>query len=240
VLIAWGDPVSNGPAFQQDASNSAAEQAQQWGMHNDGLVYFPIEGSNRGLLVQNNEYTDDGLLFPDGVNNWSTEKTNKSLNAHGVSIVEIIKNGATGNQAGEWRVVRPSNFARRITGQTAIDIGGPAAGDPKLRTSADPTGRLVLGTLNNCAMGFTPWGTYLACEENFNGYFYTERAPNIPNQGDPEERTSIEKRYGISPFGSGFRFYTTHPRFNADTEPNEPNRFGWGSRNRSFRRPPPP
>jgi uncharacterized protein len=31
VLIAWGDPLSNGPAFNQDASNSAADQAQQWG-----------------------------------------------------------------------------------------------------------------------------------------------------------------------------------------------------------------
>src|SRR5262245_26170600 len=27
VLIAWGDPVSNGPVFNQDASNSAAEHA---------------------------------------------------------------------------------------------------------------------------------------------------------------------------------------------------------------------
>ena len=63
VLIAWGDPVSNGPEFEQDASNSAADQARQWGMHNDGVVYFPIDGSRHGLLVQNNEYTDDGLLF---------------------------------------------------------------------------------------------------------------------------------------------------------------------------------
>ena len=45
VLIAWGDPVSDGPAFKPDASNSAAEQARQWGMHNDGVVYFPIRGS---------------------------------------------------------------------------------------------------------------------------------------------------------------------------------------------------
>ena len=89
VLIAWGDPVSNGPAFKPDASNTAAEQAQQWGMHNDGMVYFPIDGSEHGLLVQNNEYTDDVLLFPDGTANWSQEKTNKSLNAHGVSIIEI-------------------------------------------------------------------------------------------------------------------------------------------------------
>ena len=91
VLIAWGDPLSNGPLFKQDASNTAAEQERQWGMHNDGLVYFPIVGSRRGLIVQNHEYTDDGLLFPDGVNNWTQEKTNKSLNAHGVSIIEVTK-----------------------------------------------------------------------------------------------------------------------------------------------------
>jgi secreted PhoX family phosphatase len=69
-------------------------------------------------------------------------------------------------------------------------------------------------------MGLTPWGTYLACEENFNGYFFRTTAA-------PDPRTALEKRYGISPFGSGNRFYLTHPRFNADTEPNEPNRFGW-------------
>lgn len=131
VLIAWGDPVSDGPAFEQDAGNSAADQARQWGMHNDGLVYFEITGSRRGLLVQNNEYTDDVLLFTDGVNDWDQEKTNKSLNAHGVSVIEIAK------QRDEWRVMRPSRYARRITGMTPISIGGPAAGDSKLMTSAD-------------------------------------------------------------------------------------------------------
>ena len=113
--------------------------------------------------------------------------------------------------------MRPSKYARRITGQTPIKIGGPAAGDPRLKTSADPTGKLVLGTLNDCAMGFTPWGTYLACEENFNGFFQKTAA----------NRTNLELRYGISPFGSGLRLHTTDSRFNADTEPNEPNRFGW-------------
>ena len=120
VLVAWGDPVSNGPEFKQDASNSAADQAQQWGMHNDGLVYFPIDGSRHGLLVQNNEYTDEGLLFPDGIANWNEEKTNKSLNAHGVSIIEIKRGAitaitiaaagaATALKDSEWHVVRPSS-----------------------------------------------------------------------------------------------------------------------------------
>jgi secreted PhoX family phosphatase len=224
VLIAWGDPVSDGPLFSQDASNSAADQALQWGMHNDGLVYFPIAGSSRGLLVQNNEYTDDGLLFTDGVANWNGDKTEKSLNAHGISIIEITKQGGKEKKNGEWRVVRPSRYARRITGQTPIAVGGPAAGDDRLKTTDDPEGKTVLGTLNNCAMGFTPWGTFLACEENFNGFFFTARANSDLAL---DTRTPVERRYGISPFGSGNRFYLTHPRFNADTEPNEPNRFGW-------------
>jgi secreted PhoX family phosphatase len=218
VLISWGDPVSDGPEFEQDASNSAADQAVQWGMHNDGIVYFPINGSARGLIVQNNEYTDDVLLFTDGMAGWNAAKTAKSQNAHGVSIIEVTKQGRgkpAGSHGGEWRVVRPSSFARRITGQTPIDIGGPAAGDDRLKTSADTTGTHVLGTINNCAMGFTPWGTYLACEENFNGYFRKTGT-----------RTPLEVRYGIGATSS-YQWYTTDTRFDANIEANEANRFGW-------------
>ncbi|MCS6946580.1 MAG: PhoX family phosphatase [Steroidobacteraceae bacterium] len=210
VLIAWGDPISNGPSFRQDASNSADDQERQWGMHNDGLVYFPLRGSSHGLLVQNHEYTDDVLLFPDGTANWNADKTRKSLAAHGVSIIEVRK------VRGKWQVVRPSIFARRITGYTPIRIGGPAKGDPRLRTSADPTGRWVSGTLNNCAMGYTPWGTYLTCEENFNGYF---------RKNGPQ--TELERRYGITSAGFGYLWHLTDKRFQVDEEPNEPNRFGW-------------
>jgi secreted PhoX family phosphatase len=210
VLIAWGDPVSDGPAFNPDASNTADEQELQWGMHNDGMVYFPLHGSSHGLLVQNHEYTDDVLLFPDGTANWNAEKTRKSLAAHGVGIVEVKK------VRGTWKVIRPSDYARRITGNTAIRIGGPAKGDPRLQTGADPSGRWVRGTLNNCAMGYTPWGTYLACEENFNGYF---------RQGGTQ--TELERRYGITAGGFGYLWHTTDDRFDVQKEPNEPNRFGW-------------
>lgn len=223
VLIGWGDPISEGPAFEQDASNTAEDQAKQWGMHNDGLVYFPLHGSRHGLIVQNHEYTDDVLLFPDGTAGWNAEKTSKSLNAHGVSVIEVVDDDGDGSCGfglpkgeGAWRVVRPSRYARRITGQTPIAIGGPAAGDPRLVTSGDPTGKLVLGTLNNCAMGYTPWGTYLACEENFNGYFRKTGA-----------QTALERRYGITAAGFGYLWHTTDQRFQVDAEPNEPNRFGW-------------
>ena len=33
------------PAFKPDASNSAAEQEAQMGMHHDGMHFFPLDGS---------------------------------------------------------------------------------------------------------------------------------------------------------------------------------------------------
>jgi secreted PhoX family phosphatase len=219
VLIAWGDPVSKGPAFAPDASNSADDQEQQWGMHNDGMVYFPFDGSSsHGLLVQNHEYTDDELLFPDGTANWDAAKTRKSLAAHGVGIIEVRKTAKRGKKGHRWwnwdleenwEVVRPSRYARRITGSTPIRMGGPAAGDPRV-------GKWALGTLNNCAMGYTPWGTYLACEENFNGYF---RKSGV--------QTPDELRYGITAGGFGYLWHTTDDRFDVDKTPTEPYRFGW-------------
>lgn len=210
-LFAWGDPVGDGPAFKHDATNTAAEQALQAGMHHDGLHFFPLDGSSsHGLLCINHEYTDDGLLHAGGMSPWTAEKVAKAKAAHGVSIIEVRRTGD------EWRIVRPSRFARRITADTPIAIAGPAAGSAGLRTVDDPLGRLVLGTLNNCAMGVTPWGTYLTCEENFNGYFKAGVSP-----------TADEKRYGITARTAGYRWHEHDQRFDAERRPNEPNRFGW-------------
>ena len=131
VLIAWGDPVGNGPEFEQDASNCAEDQARQWGMHNDGLVYFPINGSWHGLLAQNNEYADEGLLFPDGVANWDEEKTKKSSNAHGVSIIEIKKDGQRQITASpRWR----KRWSKgRATGASCVNRASRAASPARRR-----------------------------------------------------------------------------------------------------------
>jgi uncharacterized protein len=215
VLYAWGDPVSDGPAFKPDASNTAEEQALQAGMHHDGIQFFPLPAgdvsSTHGLLAVNHEYTDDGLLHADGMEPWTAEKVRKSQAAHGVAVIEVRLEG------NRWRLVRPSAYARRITGSTPIEISGPAAGHALLRTQADPTGRTALGTLNNCAHGVTPWGTYLTCEENFNSYF-VNHSGTIP---------SLQVRYGITDKGFGYRWHEFDERFDASRHPNEPNRFGW-------------
>jgi uncharacterized protein len=215
VLYAWGDPVSSGPVFKQDASNTAAEQLVQSGMHHDGMHFFSLPlgatSSDRGLLAINHEYTDDGLLHADGMATWTQEKVNKSQAAHGVSVIEV------GLQNGVWEVVRPSTFGRRITAATPMKLTGPAAGTPIMRTALEPTGLQVNGTLNNCAHGYTPWGTFLTCEENWNGYFVNASGAIPPEQA----------RYGISATGAGYRWHEFDARFDAAVNPNEPNRFGW-------------
>ena len=94
VLYRWGDPVgaaAGSPEFKPDASNTADEQALQAGMHHDAIEYFPLPRESRasahGLLALNHEYSDDGLLHPDGLKTWSAEKVRKSQSAHGVSVV---------------------------------------------------------------------------------------------------------------------------------------------------------
>jgi secreted PhoX family phosphatase len=216
AIAPWGDPVGIAgamPAFKPDASNSAADQALQMGMHHDGIHFYPLgegaERSRHGLLAMNHEYTDDGLLHTDGLAHWSAEKVRKAQAAHGVGVIEV----AMAN--GQWQVVRPSPYARRITAQTPFAIGGPAAGHRLMRTAADPDGRTVLGTIGNCASGQTPWGTYLSGEENWSGYF-----------DGPEQNDGDQQRWGLRKSG-WYRWGGHDERFDTRKHPNEFHRFGW-------------
>ena len=212
VIAPWGDPIGvpgRLPAWAPDASNSAADQEVQMGMHHDGIDYFPLDGSRRGLLAMNHEYIDDGLLHTDGLKTWSAEKVKKAQAAHGVAVVEVeARNDG-------WAVVKPSKYARRFTAYTPFAVGGPAAGHRLMRTQADPEGRTVLGTLNNCASSKTPWGTYLSGEENFAFYFDGGDTPSAD-----------QRRWGLRKTGS-YRWPEHDPRFDATKHPNEFNRFGW-------------
>ena len=213
AFVPWGEPVGvpgQMPAWRMDASNSAADQAVQMGMHHDGIHYFPIGGSStHGLLVMNHEYTDDGLLHSDGMKSWTAEKVRKAQAANGVSVVEVAL------KDGRWQVLRPSTYARRFTAGTPFAVGGPAAGHALMKTAADPDGRRVLGTLNNCASGMTPWGTYLSGEENFAFYF-----------DGPERPDADQQRWGLRKSGF-FRWAEHDERFDAKQHPHEFHRFGW-------------
>ncbi len=221
VLIRWGDPLfSDSPEF--DPKNQTAEsQLKQFGYNNDYVGYLPLEPLSgqeaRALLCVNHEYPIAGLMFPDfpkdGYQNITEEQVKITQAAVGNSIVEV------GLKDGEWSVNTKSKYNRRISAlDTEMKITGPAAGHHRMKTSADRRGRKVIGTMNNCAGGMTPWGTYLTCEENFNGHFSGELVANHPE-------TENYKRYNVP---TDYTNWGKHdPRFNLAKEPNEANRFGW-------------
>ena len=132
--------------------------------------------------------------------------------AHGVSIVEIARIN------GSWRTV-PSSYARRIHVNTPVKFGGPTANSDLLLT---PAGNKPQGTLNNCSSGFTPWATYLTCEENFNGYFGVQK-------NTAWQSSESEDRYGFNAMGFSYFWHRFDPRFDLSNPDylNESNRFGW-------------
>ncbi len=220
LLLRWGDAVfPDSPAFDP-YNQTAAAQERQFGYNNDFIGYYPLGAagadSRRGLLCVNHEYTSTRLMFPglSGGRIPSREECAVEMAAHGGTIVEIER-----TRNGAWRPVLDSRFNRRITsGGTAMTLTGPAAGSDRLKTRDDPTGRQVIGTMNNCAGGVTPWGTYLMAEENFNGNFLGALA-----DGHPEAENHA--RYGVP--GGWYQWGRYFDRFDVSKTPNEPNRFGW-------------
>lgn len=222
TLLRWGDPIIAGAPDFDPLKHDAAAQAGQFGYNCDFVHFCPLpEGSgasDHGLLVVNHEYTDAHMIFPGFADGKAAlEATTAEMAAyeqagHGLSVVEVKRDG------NGWSAVPDSRLNRRITLATEMELVGPAAGDARLKTAADATGTRVLGTMNNCAGGWTPWGTILTAEENVHQYF----------GGDPEAtpEAANAKRMGIKGEPS-YAWGKFADRFDISKEPNEPNRFGW-------------
>lgn len=215
VVAQWGDPLfSNVPEFDHATRGTSASQALACGDNNDGMDLFQVDGAN--VMVVNNEYTNRGVMF--GYNESGLPETiedvNKGKMAHGVTIMEIAKTN------GEWGIVKDSRFNKRFTPDTPINVVGPARGSKLLKTADDTEGTTILGTYSNCGNGRTPWGTYLACEENFNGYFSNSLGEDAP-------LTAEQKRYGVKNKDWGYGWAKADYRFDLSKTPNEPNRYGW-------------
>jgi len=225
VLLRWGDPLmADAPAFDP-ARQTPEAQGKQFGYNNDFVGYVPMQGaadpSAHGLLFVNHEYTNPHLMFPgvveikDGkavMKNATPERYAIEAMAHGATVAEIRKTD------GKWALVRDSKYNRRITVATEMQLTGPVAGDARVRTNADATGKKVFGTLNNCSGALTPWGTFVSGEENFHGYF----SGKLP-EGHREEANYKRLAVPSAPYAWG-RF---EERFDLAREPNEANRFGW-------------
>ncbi|TWP52912.1 PhoX family phosphatase [Lentzea tibetensis] len=219
VVIRWGDAVlPDAPKFDFDNQTPEA-QAKQFGFNNDFCGLVPLPGWDRWLMVSNHEYTTESFMFKDWAPDKITERHAKiAWAAHGLSVVQVERDHRTGKLVPSKDKRR---YNRRITLTTPFEVRGPAAGSQYLKTSADPTGKKVLGTQNNCSGGVTPWGTILSGEENFNQYF-----ANADLVTDPDTKAKLG-RYGFSGKGSLRKWENYDKRFDLAQEPNEANRFGY-------------
>ena len=223
VLIRWGDPLHPDVPEFNVAQQLAALQSQQFGYNCDFVAYFPLPhhlsyNSSRGILAVNHEYTNAEIMFLDYIPGSPTQQqVDIEIAAHGLAFVEVVN-----LPIGGWRYRASSDYNRRITGEIDILITGPAAGHDWTKVSYDPSGMHVRGTLNNCAGGVTPWGTYLTCEENFHQYFANRDA-----LADDDSRKAVHTRYGLPTGASERRWELYHSRFDMAQDPNEPFRFGW-------------
>ena len=213
-VIRWGDPLfKNSPNFDI-TKQSARGQAGQFGYNNDYLNIIVDKYSGRtGVLVANHEYTNEDLMFdPEWFAANKAEAARIAMAAHGFSVVEV-KRSRTSER---WAYIRGGERNRRITASTVFNVDGPAAGSALLKTVADPSGKKILGTLNNCSGGTTPWGTVLSGEENFNQYFRGTGS-------------ATDARYGIADAATERGWEDVDPRFSAHNKgfENEANRFGW-------------
>jgi len=223
VLLRWGDPIfADAPAFDPSAL-TAAGQSRCFGYNCDFTAYFPLpRGSERGdhgLLCVNHEYTNSDLMFDDVRESFpyplpTRRHMDVEMAAHGHSVVEVKRDGQ-----GRWSYVQDSAYNRRIMASGPVmTLTGPAAGHDRLKTTDDPSGRYVIGTLSNCAGGQTPWGTCLMAEENVHYYFAGDPRGSDETDNHLSMGISLEYRYDWSRYLD---------RFDITKEPKEPNRYGW-------------
>ncbi|MET9139393.1 PhoX family protein [Streptomyces parvulus] len=212
VVIRWGEPILRGaPAFDPEKQTAKA-QAGQFGYNNDFLALLPLRGErDRQVLVANHEYTDEILMFRGyDPENPTREQVEIAWAAHGLSVVAVEEE----RRSGRLTPVSRHRLNRRVTATTEFRLTGPAAGSDLVKTSVDRSGRKVLGTLNNCSGGTTPWGTTLHGEENFNQYF-------------ANSSRDTDKRYGIGTGATERKWERFDKRFDVAKEPNEVHRFGY-------------
>lgn len=221
VVIAWGDALKGGLEAFDAKTLDASAQSNRFGYNCDYIAFMPLPkgsgSSDHGLLCVNNEYVSPNVMF-EGITEDNAAKTMTAEQvalcsaAVGHSIAEIKK------VDGVWQVVADSPLNRRFTMETEFAISGPCAGTDPMKTSYDPTGTKVRGTIYNCGGGVTPWGTVLTCEEGASDTFGGDVAKN-PN-------AKVLERYaydGSDVYGRA-RF---DQRFDLEKEPNEANRFDW-------------
>ena len=120
---------------------------ETFGFNNDYITFKPIN-DNELIMWVNHEYTHP--LFVSGLER-TKENIDKERRAVGGSILKLKKINS------KWKFILSDKVNKGVRGDTKI----PFANKVEVKGS-----RIAEGTCSNCAGGYTPWGTFLSCEEN--------------------------------------------------------------------------
>lgn len=247
VLYALGDPISDSIAAYPNDGSDDGNWDQRAGDHHDAIAFFPLprgsSNSSEGLLVMNHEALTDVYLHPAGPTQdlegrRPLAEVLKEQYAHGVSVIRVVDDGS-----GNWSVDRSSSFNKRWHVNSEMRLSGPAAGTTLTRTALSPDGVTTWGTLNDCGNGVTPWGTYIAGEENWFAYFTVNAAGdsdelarygirssstgfNYRGWDTPADASGLQQRFDLSPTGASasadFRNEAHHFGYGAEIDPYDP------------------
>jgi len=120
---------------------------EEFGFNNDYITYHQLSDDDL-LMWVNHEYANP--LFIGG---WERTKKNIDLERRtvGGSIIRVKK------KDNKWTYIANDKYNKGVRADTPI----PFANGVKIKGT-----NTAIGTCSNCAGGYTPWGTFLTCEEN--------------------------------------------------------------------------
>lgn len=202
AILPWREKM-DGSGESYPYGLTSEQQEESIGLGHDGMWLFDDE-----MLCLNLEYgTNEHVFGREELH--SREEVRISQAVHGVAVVALQRTGDTFTMKKDKR-------NRRIHVNTPVEFSGPAAGSDLLTVAIGNDN--PKGTVNNCSMGYTPWGTYLTCEENFHQYFGATDTTWSP--------TPEQARDGLSA-GQGWDWHKFDARFDLSQNPGEEHRFGW-------------
>jgi secreted PhoX family phosphatase len=253
-LLTWGDPLFESVAEAVPARGAPfvlnrGEQEKRFGTCNDMIALFPgawrypwpSTNAGRMILCNNHEYVAPWVAVAAGPRGWNATavEIEGMIAAIGCSVIALDHDPVEGT----WKVVKDAapgaGLNRRITPFSEVVFDGPAARHPWIvaasaRVNAIEATRgtkrkrrdgVLCGTMANCAGGFTPWGTYLTAEENFNSQHFLSD-PAAPAQVALADDKALA--WDRKSFDIGDRWKLGGPdQFDLARSPHGPSMYGW-------------
>ncbi len=245
VLAQWGDPVGDAWFGYNNDYLALVETADNraWLTVNFEYISFipwsqgyqaargkslPLESVQESLQASGGKINAHRLPDNDPLKLQIRTISEAALLDHGIGVLRLQRNAQ-----GEWQR-DPATGDRRITGLAGLvggkvlEVTGPARlvfTNPKKRGYEDQRGITIIGTMQNCAGGTTPWGTVLSAEENFQDQV-PEAVYADGSSLEPEARPFQLTAKGLGGLGNVFGLAGNKYGWMVEVDPSNPQDYG--------------